>query len=171
MESSCKNVAGRAIAHWILALFLVATLPGDGATAAQRDDKGPQKAEVQKSAPSFSEADAARLLTEVQEALEGDSQRGFLKLFDGRRMPNYAAFQDQVAEFFEKYEAFRFRYHVTQASSEHAVGIALADVEVELTPAGANVPNVRKAAQLRLVTAWDGKAWKILDWSPRSILN
>jgi len=86
-------------------------------------------------------------------------------------MPNYAAFKDQVAEFFEKYEAFRVRYHITQTSTEGGLGVVLADLELEAAPVGADVPNVRKTAQLRLVTAWDGKRWRIVDWAPRSVLN
>lgn len=154
-----------------LVLLLIAASPRVAAPNAQRSGNASQKVEVQKSEPVFSAADAARLLVEIQRALEGDNQRGFLKLFDARRMPYYAAFQDQMAEFFEKYESFRFRYHLTEASSEDKVGIVLADAELELTPASANVPSVRRNAQLRLVTAWDGKAWKIVDWSPRDILN
>jgi len=156
----------------LVALLLLATLPKVVAADAQSHDKPEQKTEAQKSTPAvFSEAAAASLLAEVQQALEGNNQRRFLRLFDSRRMPNYAAFQDQMAEFFEKYEAFRVRYHITQTSTEDGSGVVLADLELEATPAGAYVPNVRKTAQLRLVTAWDGKAWKIVDWAPRSVLN
>ena len=156
----------------LVALLLLATLPKVVAADAQSHDKPEQKTEAQKSTPAvLSEADGARLLAEVQQALESNNQRRFLKLFDSRRMPNYAAFQDQVAEFFEKYEAFRVRYHITQTSTEGGSGVVLADLELEATPAGAYVPNVRNTAQLRLVTAWDGKAWKIVDWAPRSVLN
>jgi hypothetical protein len=156
----------------LLAVLLWLTVtPKIPAAQTQTSDQQ-QKTEDQKSTPHvFSEADAARLLAEVQGALESNNQRRFLKLFDAHRMPNYAAFQDQVAEFFEKYEAFRVRYHITQTSSEDGLGVVLADLELEATPAGAYVPNVRKTAQLRLVTAWDGKAWKTVDWAPRSVLN
>jgi hypothetical protein len=131
----------------------------------------PQPSKQQKSAaPVFSEADAARLLAELQQMLESDNQRRFLKLFDAGKMPNYASFLDQVTEFFDKYESFRMRYHINQISSEKELGIVLSEVELEATPAGASVP-VRRSAQLRLVTAWDGKQWKIVDWAPRSILN
>jgi hypothetical protein len=168
MQDSWKKEVGCACSRLVLVLLLMAAFLRVAAANAQQNDKS---SAVQKTTPTFSEVDAGRLLAHLQQSLEADNQRGLLKLFDSRRMPNYAAFQDQVAEFFEKYEAFRLRYHLTQASSEDAVGIVLADVELELTPAGANVPTVRKTAQLRLVTAWDGKAWKILDWSPRSVLN
>ncbi|PYX93721.1 MAG: hypothetical protein DMG71_14400 [Acidobacteria bacterium] len=175
IPSSCTDLyrmARHVFSGLLVALLLLATLPKVVAADAQSHDKPEQKTEAQKSTPAvFSEADAARLLAEVQQALEGNNQRRFLRLFDSRRMPNYAAFQDQMAEFFEKYEAFRVRYHITQTSTEDGSGVVLADLELEATPAGAYVPNVRKTAQLRLVTAWDGKAWKIVDWAPRSVLN
>jgi hypothetical protein len=123
------------------------------------------------SVPTFSDADAAHLMDGIQQAFQADNQRVFLKLVDSARMPNYPAFRDQISEFFEKYEAFRFRYHMKQASFEDGVGVVLADAELEMTPAGAYVPNLRKSAQLRIVCAWNGKAWKIVDWSPRDFLN
>lgn len=165
----CKKIAGAACSALLL-LLLNAFVNSYQATAMLRHGAQTDK-ESSKPAPTFSEADAARLMDAVQQALQADNQRGFLKLFDSARMPNYPAFRDQIAEFFEKYDAFRFRYHVKQASFEDGVGVVLADAELEVTPAGAYVPNVRKSAQLRIVSAWDGKAWKIVDWSPRDFLN
>jgi hypothetical protein len=120
---------------------------------------------------TFSEADAARLFGELARALEAMDQRAVLKLFDANKVPDYAVFRDQVAEFFEKYEAVRVRYHLTQASPQGELGVALADLELEKTGVGANVPNVRQNFQSRLVAAWDGKRWKIVDVAPRSIFN
>jgi hypothetical protein len=93
-------------------------------------------------------------------------QRALLKLFDANKMPGYAVFHDQVAEFFEKYEAVRVRYHLTQASPQGELGVAIAEFDLEKTLAGANVPNLRQSVQLRMVAAWDGKQWKIVDLSP-----
>jgi hypothetical protein len=152
-----------------VAELLLLTIIGSLGSAQSGGLQQPSK-EHKSAAPVFSEADAARVLAELQQALEANDQRAFLKLFDGSKMPNYPAFKDQVTEFFEKYESFRLRYHITQTSAEGGLGIVLADLELEATPAGAPVP-VRRSTQLRLVTAWDGKQWKIVDWAPRSILN
>lgn len=169
MHGGRNNIAfpARAVLYPVIALWLIAAV----LTSAQNAGRQQRAKEPNSAAPAFSEADAARLLAEVQQALEGNNQRRFLQLFDAGRMPNYAAFQDQVAEFFEKYESFRVRYHITQTSAEGELGLVLADFELEATPTGAYVPNVRKHAQLRLVTAWDGKRWRVVDWRPGSILN
>ena len=152
-----------------VAELLLLTIIGSLGSAQNGSPQQPGKA--QKSAtPVFSEADAARLLAELQQAVEGSNRRAFLRLLDAGKMPNYATFQDQVTEFFEKYESFRMHYHVTQASAEGSLGVVLADVELETTPAGAPVP-VRRSSQLRLLAAWDGKQWKIVDLSPRTWLQ
>ena len=83
-------MARHAFSGLLVALLLLATLPKVVAADAQSHDKPEQKTEAQKStAAVFSEADGARLLAEVQQALESNNQRRFLKLFDSRRMPNY----------------------------------------------------------------------------------
>jgi hypothetical protein len=120
---------------------------------------------------AFSEADAAKLCAELARALEAMDQRALLKLFDANKMPDYAVFRDHVAEFFEKYEAVRVHYHLGQASAQGELGVALAEFELEKTPVGANVPNLRQSVQVRLFAAWGGKKWKIVDVSPRSIFN
>lgn len=120
---------------------------------------------------AFSPADAAHLLDAFAQALESSNQRRFLKLFDPSRMPGYAVFRDQVTECFDRYEGFRVRYHITEVSMEKEVGVILTDFELEATFSRAELPNVRKNAQLRLVTAWDGKQWKIIDLAPRGILR
>jgi hypothetical protein len=152
-----------------VAELLLLTIIGSLGSVQNGSPRQPRKGQ-KSAAPVFSEADAARLLAELQQAVEGSNRRAFLKLLDASKMPNYASFQDQVTEFFEKYESFRMRYHITQASAEGSFGIVLADLELEATPAGAPIP-VRRSTQLRLLAAWDGKQWKIVDWAPRSVLN
>jgi hypothetical protein len=153
--------------YMVLELFMLVVVSLAGARSGNPGQPGKEGKSV---APVFSDADAARLLADLQQALEGNDQRRFLKLFDARRMPNYASFQDQVTEFFGKYESFRMRYHITQIFAEADLGIVLTELELEATPAGASVPD-RRNIQLRLVTAWDGKRWKVVDWRPRSVLS
>ena len=130
----------------------------------------PATAEV-KEVPTFADADAARVMDAVRQALETGSRSRFLKLFDARRMPGYAAFRDQVAEFFEGYVGFQVQYHLTQITMDRDLGGLMADVVIDALPADRVTPNVRRNAQLRLVLAWDGKCWRIADWSPRSLLR
>jgi hypothetical protein len=120
---------------------------------------------------NFVEADAARVFDGLRQALESDSERRLLKLFDAARMPDYPALRNQVAQFFEEYEAFQVRYHITQVSTQGRMGVAMADFELEATPSRGASPNVRRKVQLRLVLAWDGKRWKIVDLAPRELFS
>jgi hypothetical protein len=86
-------------------------------------------------------------------------------------MPDYPAFRDQVAQFFDKYEAFRVQYRITQVSDEEHVGVVLVDFQVEATPNEEISPNVRRRVQLRLVLAWEEKQWKIVDFAPRGLFD
>ncbi len=123
------------------------------------------------SPPAFSEADAVRLLDELRRAFETDNRSRFLKAFDAKRMPGYAAFRDQVASFFARYGEFGVRYHVTQATMDGELGGAMADFEFDAQPRDGVTPSIRRRVTLRLVCAWDGKQWKIADLSPRNWLE
>ena len=128
------------------------------------------KSDEPKSAvPAFTEVEAAQLLDEMRHALETDSRRRFLKLFDAAKMPNYATFRDQMEEFFAKYDAIRVRYHLTQAVREGDVGVAVADFELEAAPDGG--PSVRRNGPLRLGAVWDGKRWKMFEIEPRAMFR
>jgi hypothetical protein len=121
--------------------------------------------------PAFSEADGVRLMNELRQALESENRSRFLKMFDAKRMPGYAAFRDQVAEFFGKYDAFEARYHLTQVAMDGEFGAVLADFELDAKPRDGVTPNVRKRVPLRLVTGWDGRQWRIVDMAPREWLE
>ena len=79
--------------------------------------------------------------------------------------------RDQVTQFFEKYQAFQVRYHLTQTASENEFGIVVADFALEATPNGSASPNVRKNVQLRLVLAWNDREWKIVDLAPLTLFS
>jgi hypothetical protein len=121
--------------------------------------------------PSFTEADAVRLLEQLRRGLESDNPGIFLKTFDAKRMPGYPAFRDRVDEFFGRYDEFQARYHVTQVTMDGELGAALADFEFDATPRDGVSPNLRKRVPLRLVCGWDGKQWKVVDLSPRNWLE
>jgi hypothetical protein len=151
-------------------LVMVCALSGGSGQGFAQDAKNDTKHDAN-ARPAFTEADAVRLMDELRQALEADNRSRFLKIFDAKRMPGYAAFRDQVAEFFGKYDAFEARYHVTQVAMDGQLGALLADFEFDAKPSDGVTPNVRRRVPLRLVTGWDGKQWKILDLSPRSWLE
>jgi hypothetical protein len=155
--------SGAAVVVLCLLLPLAsATVGQDPARAAKADSKGH---------PSFGDTDAIAVLEKLRRALESNNSGRFLKTFDAKRMPGYAAFRDQVAEFFGRYDAFVVRYHLTQISMDGEFGAALADFEFDASPRDGVTPNVRQHVQLRLVCGWDGRQWRIVDLSPRSWLE
>ena len=155
--------SGAAVVVLCLLLPLVSAASGqDTAQAAKADPKGH---------PPFGETDAIAVLEQLRRALESNNSGHFLKTFDAKRMPGYAAFRDQVAEFFGRYDAFVVRYHLTQISMDGEFGAALADFEFDASPRDGVTPNVRQRVQLRLVCGWDGRQWRIVDLSPRSWLG
>jgi hypothetical protein len=122
-------------------------------------------------APDFTEHDALGILQRVGDALENGNERSFLSNFDADRMPDYPVFRDQVHTFFQQYESFRVSYQVQQVAMEGANGVSLSDFTLDARPRGGELPDVRKQVQLRLVLAWNGKAWKIADLSPRELFG
>ena len=109
-------------------------------------------------------------MNSLRNALESNNSAHFLKPFDARRMPNYAAFRDQVEEFFRRYDAFIVRYQVTQISMDGEFGTLTANFAFDAKPSDGVTPNVQKNVLLRLVLAWDGKQWRVVDLSPRTWL-
>jgi len=159
------RIQQRVAAGLLLIILLLRGIAG----SAQDTNKPP--APDPNTRPVFAEADAVRLIDELRRALETENRSRFLKAFDARRMPGYAAFRDQVADFFARYDEFQVRYHVTQVTMEGEFGAAVADFEIDATPRDEVSPNVRKRVPLRLVCGWDGKQWKIVDLSPRTWLE
>ncbi|HYL16087.1 MAG TPA: hypothetical protein VEV41_23850 [Terriglobales bacterium] len=121
--------------------------------------------------PFFTDEDGVGLLSNLRQAIENNRQDRLLKMFDAAKVPNYEEFREQVADFFQKYEAFQVRYHLTQTSTEGDKGVLLADFAIEATPAGGGAPSVRKDVALRLVVAKNDKGWKIVDLSPRELFS
>lgn len=121
--------------------------------------------------PAFAAADAARVLDGLRQALESGSRSRFLKAFDGRRMPGYAAFRDQAAEFFERYDSVRLQYRLTQTAMDGEFGAVVAEVGIDAVLVAGTGPGVRRDASVRLVLDWDGRGWKIIDLAPRNLFR
>lgn len=133
-----------------------------------QDTKKDGKAQATR--PVFAEADAVRVLDGLRQALESNSRSRFLKMFDAQRMPGYAAFRDEVDEFFATYDSMRMNYHMSQVAIDGEFGAVVAQITIEATPRD-GTPSLRRDAQVRLVLSWDGKAWKIADLAPRGLIG
>lgn len=115
--------------------------------------------------------DFGRRLGRLADALESHNLRGFLSALDADRMADYPVFRDQVNAFFQQYESFQVSYKLSQVAMDGRNGVALADFTIDARPTGGDQPDVRKSVSLRLVLAWDGKAWKIVNLSPREFFS
>jgi hypothetical protein len=121
--------------------------------------------------PTFSEADAAGVLIDLRQAMESDHPRRFLKPFDAKKMPGFAAFRDQVTEFFEKYGPIRMNYRLTQVRTEGEFGAAVVEITLDGAARQNDASNLRTTVPVRVIFGWDGKTWKVVDWSPREMFR
>jgi hypothetical protein len=121
--------------------------------------------------PVFSEADAARVMDNLRQAMESENSGRFLKLFDAKKMPGFAAFRDQVSVFFERFGPMHMTYQLTQVTTDGEFGAVITDITMDATAKQSTTANLRRTVSVRLVLGWDGKAWKIVDWSPREFFQ
>ncbi len=111
------------------------------------------------------------ILATLQSALQSYNRKRFLAAFDAAAMPDFPAFRNQVGNLFDRYDSFTITYHVLQTAMEGSNGIVLADFGVDGTSIDEDQPDLRRHAQLRLVLGWNGKEWKIVQLSPRALLE
>lgn len=118
----------------------------------------------------FSEADATRILDDLRNGLEAHSRRRFLSAFD-ERVQGFPAIEEQIQAYFDRYEAFRMHYRISQTSVEGVRGIILVEVNLEQIPSGGGAPPQRRREQLRFELERSRKGWKIVDFSPRAFFS
>lgn len=122
-------------------------------------------------AKTFSENDALQVMDGLRKAMESESRGHLLALFDAKRMPEFAVFRDQVAQFFAQYQSFRVNYHVTQTAQDGEFGSIVSEFVIEAQSTSEGLPALRRRAQLHLILAWNGSAWKIADLAPRDVFR
>ncbi len=154
-----------------ITVIALATLLAGPIRALQQQAPAPPDKSQPPKAREFSEPDALGILQRIGDALESHNEARFLCEFDPAKMPDYAVFRDQVQAFFEEYESFQVSYHLQQVAKQGEDGVALADFTLDGRSAGGQKPDMRKEMQLRLVLAWNGKAWSIIDLSPREVFG
>lgn len=122
-------------------------------------------------APAFSDNDALTVFDNLEATLESYNRKKFLAAFDAAKMPNFPAFRDQINHLFERYDSFTVTYHLAQTAMEGGYGVALADFGLDGTSNSEGMRDLRRQARLRLVVAWNGKEWTIVDLSPRAVFQ
>src|SRR5262249_41824298 len=132
--------AGTVLA-WLL-VFLATFISATSRAQAQDGNSLPPK--TSEAIPAFTEADAVRVPSELRQALESDNPRRFLKPFDAMKMPGFAAFRDQISEFFETYGPIRMNYHVTQVTTDGDFGAAVVEITLDGPARQGGTSNLRR---------------------------
>jgi hypothetical protein len=142
----------------LVALFFCMILPAQDA---------PQK---QPTPRAFDEQAGSRLLTELSESLQGQSQKHFLELFDLSRMKNGALFRQQVSSFFSKTISIRVHMNLLDTSFEGDKATLAVDAQMEAEP-GAGGAITRRNGRLTFAVARAGDKWKFVEVQPRSFFS
>ena len=164
-------IARAGAALTLLRVFCVAAMFVAAYTPAEAQGEKTVPSTSPSATPAFSEADAVRILSDLRQGLESDNPHRFLKLFDAKKMPGFAAFRDQISEFFETYGPIRMNYHVTQVTTDGDFGAAVVEITLDGPGRQSGTSNLRRTLPARAVFGWDGKTWKIVDWSPREMFR
>jgi len=124
---------------------------------------------IQNQAPSsaFAEADAAKLLSQVAEGIQGHSPKKMLEAFDLARMDGGASFKEQITAFFNQYETIRVHFKLVEVKD----GTAVVDAELDETPRDAITPPEHKRLQLTLIADNGAGGWKFIEVQPRGFFS
>ncbi|ABF40348.1 hypothetical protein Acid345_1346 [Candidatus Koribacter versatilis Ellin345] len=118
-------------------------------------------------AEEFSDRVTDNVMRDLKDGLEGHMERLVLSVFDDNQMDGYLQFEDQIEQFFNKYDAFRIHYRIIQNSVEGGKGIAVVEMQMEAVPRTGSAPQLRRDQQIRFELERGKKGWKIVDFRPR----
>jgi hypothetical protein len=136
----------------------------------KKDDKSSGAQDAIDTTKVFPERIANDVVGTVRDGLEGHSMRLMLSAFDGDKMDGYLSFEDQIENYFNRYEAFRVHFRVANVAIEGAKGVILVDAQLEQTPANGGTP-ARKNSQLRFEIELGKKGWRITDVRDRGFFS
>lgn len=130
-----------------------------------------QDAPPKQPAPAAFDAQvASRLLLQLSESLQGQSQKHFLELFDLSRMKDGALFRQQVSSFFSKTISIRVHLNLVDTSVDADKATLAVDAQMEAEP-GAGGAITRKNDRLNFAVARAGDKWKFVEVQPRSFFS
>lgn len=118
----------------------------------------------------FDAQTASRMLLQLSEALQGQSQKKFLALFDLPRMKDSALFKQQIASFFSQTIAIRVHLNLGETAVEGDRATIAVEAEMEAEPANGG-PIARRNDRLNFTVANTGGTWKFVDLQPRSFFS
>jgi hypothetical protein len=120
--------------------------------------------------PTFDAQAASRLLLQLSEALQGQSQKHFLELFDLSRMKDGPLFKQQVTSFFSKTISIRVHLNLVDTSVNGNKATLAVDAQMEAEP-GAGGAITRKNERLNFAVARIGDKWRFIEAQPRSFFS
>ena len=138
------------------------------ATLASAQTAPPKQPQQQQSA--FDAQTASRLLRDLSEALQGQSQKKFLALFDLPRMKDSALFKQQIASFFSQTTSIRVHLNLGETAVEGDRATVAVEAEMEAEPANGG-PIARRNDRLNFTVASAGGTWKFVELQPRSFFS
>jgi len=106
------------------------------------------------------------VLQPLQRGMEERSLPQVLGVFDSQETPDYARLRDQLRSFFSRYEAVRFRYKVLQVTSEQDRAFAIAEVNIDATPADETQLAAQRSTQMHFEMKLGDKGWRLLGFKP-----
>ncbi len=137
-------------------LLLAALLPAQ--TTAPKPSPGENK---------FDEPAASRLLLQLNEALQGHSQKKMLDLFDLAHMKEGEQFKQQVSSFFAQAESIRAHLNLAGTATENSQTTLAVDAEIEVEPSNGALP-WRRQERVSFQVAGNSGQWKFIGMQPRS---
>lgn len=102
----------------------------------------------------------------LQRGMESHNSYQVLALFDEQQTPDYAQVRDQLRAFFAEYDAIRFRYQLLQVTSDKNGGSAVAEIEMEATPADPSQVTLRRDTQMRFRLTLGRMGWRLVGFAP-----
>jgi len=141
----------------LLPLFLVVAL-----LPAQSPAQKPQQ-------NTFDDQAASQMLMQMSEALEGQSQKQFLAVFDVDKMPDGQIFKQQISSFFSQTESIRVHMNLIEVTAEGENATVSVAAEIEAEPRNGG-PLVHQNEQITF-TAADSPKWKFIDVQPRGFFS
>jgi len=119
---------------------------------------------------AFDAKTASQQLRQLSEALQGQSQKKFLALFDLDRMKDSALFRQQIASFFSRTISIRVHLNLGETTVEGDRATIAVDAQMEAEP-GDGSPIVRRNDRLNFTVANSGGTWKFVELQPRSFFS
>ena len=131
-------------------------------------ESGPQRQDP--SQPADMQRGIARILRDLQFALERGSAQGLLSLIDSAKFRDYASFQDTVERLVRE-DTIRAYFRQESWSAAEGKARSRVDAEMELARKNATGQVKRRRQQLELELERTPRGWRITNIIPRNFFE